>query len=249
MKPSMLVCAIALPLWVTIVYAAPISPGEQLDFSVPGTASVYEVFGHKGNPGGDIPGRASSSAIRIDFTPGPRNRFVFSVTGLAGCCAPEPASYPPDGGRRPSAVVAGANGLSDVAGNTALGLLGAFTTSADPSISAAPRHRWWDGEAPTSSAPLLHQTFYIGDGRSGYDDLLGSTLLFAAPADASRLYLGVADALYFGGLPGFYGDNPGSYSVRATLLQQVVAEPSHRALAGLVFAALIALRIARRLEE
>ena len=247
MESSRLFCAAACWLTASMAGAAAIEPGEPLDLTVPGTASLYEIFGHKGDPGGDLPGQTSSPAVQLDFTPGLKNRFVFSVTGLAGCCAPEPASYPPDGGRRPEALVGGANGLSDAAGDTALGLLGAFTTSADPAVRPAPPTRSWDADAPRSLAPTLHQTFYIGDGRSGYDDTVGSALLFTAPPEASRLYLGLADALSFGGPPGFYGDNPGSYSVRALLVQQAVAEPSPRALTGLVFAALVmALGVRRR---
>jgi hypothetical protein len=249
MGSSPLLCAVAAALTATMAGAAAITPDEPVDLIVPGTASLYEIFGHKGDPGGELPGQASSPAAQLDFTPGPRNRFAFSVTGRAGCCAPEPASYPPDGGRRPDALVAGANGLSDAAGDTALGLLGAFTSSADPAISPAPATRPWDADAPRSLAPLLQQTFYIGDGRSGYDDTVGSTLLFTAPPDASRLYLGLADALRWGGPPGFYGDNPGSYSVRTLLVQQAVAEPSVHALTVLVFAALVAALRVRRSKD
>jgi hypothetical protein len=56
----------------------------------------------------------------------------------------------------------------------------------------------------------------------------------------------LADALSFGGPPGFYGDNPGSYSVRTLLAQQEVAEPAAHALTGLIIAALVAALRARR---
>jgi hypothetical protein len=148
MKWPRLFCGVATALGASGASAAAIVPGEPLDLIVPGTASLYEIFEHKGDPGGELPGQTSSPAVQLDFTPGLKNRFAFSVAGLAGCCAPEPASYPPDGGRRLRGGVGGANGLSDAAGDTALGLLGAFTTTADPAVRPAPPTRSWDADSP-----------------------------------------------------------------------------------------------------
>jgi hypothetical protein len=59
-------------------------------------------------------------------------------------------------------------------------------------------------------SPLLGQVFYIGDGvTSG-----GAFQTFIAPTGATRLFLGIPDGFGFGGAPGAYDDNDGSYRVR-----------------------------------
>ncbi len=45
----------------------------------------------------------------------------------------------------------------------------------------------------------------------------GVVLQFTAPATATRLYLGVADALGFAAQTGWYSDNTGSYEFSASL--------------------------------
>jgi len=64
--------------------------------------------------------------------------------------------------------------------------------------------------------PALRQVFFIGDGMAG----IGEFQVFHAPDNATRLYLGIADAWNFGwpggGQPGYYFDNTGSISVTVT---------------------------------
>ncbi|MFN5768656.1 MAG: PEP-CTERM sorting domain-containing protein, partial [Pirellulaceae bacterium] len=52
--------------------------------------------------------------------------------------------------------------------------------------------------------------FYIGDGITS----AGVIQTFYAPAGATRLFLGIPDGFGFGGAPGAYDDNDGSYGIR-----------------------------------
>lgn len=222
--------------------AAPIAPGETLPATVAGSAAVYQIFGHPGNPGGDY--GPASDAVLFQFAAGAGNVFTFTASGLVSCCSNAP-NTPPDGGFSGTSIL-GANGLSNVAGNTQLPLLGVFTTDTDPFGSAAPAGLSWDANIPVSLSPLLQQVFYIGDGRTGYQDAAGSLLQFTAPASATRLYLGVADAYGFNGTTGYYNDNLGSYAVTASLA--AVPEPEAYALlsSGLALLGIMARRRARR---
>lgn len=82
-----------------------------------------------------------------------------------------------------------------------------------------------------SLTPLLGQVFYIGDGvTSG-----GEFQTFIAPTGATRLFLGIPDGFGFGGAPGAYDDNDGSYQVRIGINQipSAVPEPSTLIAAGI----------------
>jgi hypothetical protein len=61
-----------------------------------------------------------------------------------------------------------------------------------------------------SITPLLGQIFYIGDGKTAGGDFQS----FIAPTGATRLFFGIPDGFNFGGAPGAYDDNDGSYRVR-----------------------------------
>jgi hypothetical protein len=58
-------------------------------------------------------------------------------------------------------------------------------------------------------APSLGQLFFLGDGRT-VDERLQR---FDIPRGATRLYLGIADAWGFRGLPGFYDENYGRFRI------------------------------------
>lgn len=217
------------------------SGGTLSSISIAGSTSIYDVFGHAGDSGGDY--GPDTPATEITFNPGAGNVFTFSASGLINCCSGTP-NEPADGGSG-SSNITGANGLSSISGNSINPLVGVFTTDTDPFGSTAPAALNYDATAPTSLAPALDQVFYIGDGKSGDNDASGTPLTFTAPANATRLYLGIIDAYSFGGVTGYYHDNTGSFSVDATLTP-AVPEPqtwSLMALGGLVTA--WALRRAR----
>jgi hypothetical protein len=209
-------------------YGASIAPGQTISgITVAGQTSVYDIFGHAGDPGGDY--GPDLPAILTTFAAGANNVFTFTATGLVSCCSDTP-NIPPDGANSAMNIV-GANGLSGLIGNEHIPLVGVFTTNTDPSGGSPPATLTFDASNPTSLAPLLNQVFYIGDGRSGYMDPSGTLLTFTAPASATRLYLGVIDAFGFGGVTGYYNDNLGAFTAAVTLQSvSAVPEPSQVAL-------------------
>jgi len=174
---------------------------------VPGTASIYQVFGVSGSALND-----AANAELIPFSPGANNVFTFSVSGtISNCCT----QRGPDGELGASGSVVGVNGLSNVQGNSGLPLLGVFLTDTTPVGGTAPAALPYDANNPTSLAPVIGQIFYIGDGRAGLANASGAVLTFTAPPNATRLYVGMADG-FDGQPPTMYGDNSGSFTVHAT---------------------------------
>lgn len=94
-----------------------------------------------------------------------------------------------------------------------------------------------------SLSPQLRQVFYIGDGVTSGGDFH----TFIAPAGATRLFLGIPDGFGFGGAPGAYDDNDGSYRVRIGVNEvPTVPEPSTVAMMVAGLAAAFAARLCRR---
>src|SRR5262249_40083407 len=58
-------------------------------------------------------------------------------------------------------------------------------------------------------SPALGQTFFIGDGLTPG----GDHQVFHVPTGATRLALGFADGFAFTGMPGFYDDNGGAFTL------------------------------------
>ena len=190
-----------------------ISGGQTQTETVLGTASIYHVFGHAGGNGSAGP---DTAADLLTFTAGAGNVFSFTATGEIGCCGGLNPGFTPDGAGGGTNIT-GRNGLSNISGNSLIPLVGVFTTDTDPFGGAAPAALAFNAGSPTSLSPLLNQVFYIGDGLTGYNNASGSSLSFTAPTTATRLYLGVIDANGFNGPTDFYGDNPGSFTVNASL--------------------------------
>lgn len=84
-------------------------------------------------------------------------------------------------------------------------------------------------------SPGLGQVFYIGDGITGGGDFQE----FTAPVGATRLFLGIPDGFGFGGAPGAYDDNDGSYRIRIGINEvPTVPEPASTFLMALGLGAL-----------
>lgn len=91
-----------------------------------------------------------------------------------------------------------------------------------------------------SLSPELGQVFYIGDGINAASVLQQ----FIAPVGATRLFFGIPDGFGFGGGPGAYDDNDGSYQIRVGVNEvPVLPVPGGLALLG---AAAGAFAIGRR---
>jgi hypothetical protein len=174
------------------------------------------VFGNSGSARND-----ATNAELVTFAAGLGNIFSFSAsgsilnTGGGSLRGPDGLYYPA------GLTIAGINGLSSATGNSALPLMGVFLNEANPLGSSAPSALPYDAQSPTSLAPSIGQVFYIGDGRTGFENASGATLSFTAPQNATRLYLGIADGFPPSG-PDLYGDNTGTFSVTLT---QAVPEP------------------------
>lgn len=94
-----------------------------------------------------------------------------------------------------------------------------------------------------SLSPSLGQVFYIGDGRSAANTFQE----FIAPTGATRLFLGIPDGFGFGGAPGAYDDNDGSYSVRIGINQvPTIPEPTSMLLMALGLAGVLCAGRQRR---
>lgn len=208
-----------------------ITSGGSAAFSVPGSTSLYQVFGHSGSTVG-----TATDAPWFSFT-GPA-MFTFSgVSGGLNCCGNGGDLATPEGGNwlGPASTITGINGISDAFGNTQLPLVAMFGTDTDPFGSAAPAALApWDANNPQSLAPGLWQVFFVGDGLTGFANASGTALSFTAPAGATRLYVGFVDAGNFNGVSAWYHDNPGAVS--GTVNMAAVPEPGAASLlaAGLV---------------
>jgi len=101
-------------------------------------------------------------------------------------------------------------------------LAGVFTGAALPS-DPAPAILDFSSTALTRSftslSPLLHQTFYIGDGLTGEGS--GSTQTFHVPDGATHFHLGFMDGSYFVGGPDYYDNNSGSFAATFTVTSSV----------------------------
>lgn len=118
--------------------------------------------------------------------------------------------------------VASYGGISGVISPYRYSLYGVFLTNSEASDAAPARLNFTTGSSTafTSLAPLIGQTFFIGDGLTGSGS--GSTQMFYVPDTATRLFLGFVDNYNDGSGPGAFDDNGGSF----TVTYAVTPEPS-----------------------
>jgi hypothetical protein len=108
-------------------------------------------------------------------------------------------------------------------------LVGVFLDDTEPVAGTEPvRLSFASPENFTTLSPLLRQTFLIGDGNA---DSGGAVQSFVAPAGATRLFFGFADAPNYTGLTGAFQDNSGR-SVTVTFADPVVVGPPVAAVAA-----------------
>jgi hypothetical protein len=109
-------------------------------------------------------------------------------------------------------------------------LVGVFLNDLNPENATPPSTINFNAPRATSLkmlSPALGQVFFIGDGltRTG----TGTIQTFQAPSGATRLFLGVPDAINASGPPGAYDDNSGAFTITVSV---VVPEPCSLVLLG-----------------
>ncbi len=137
------------------------------------------------------------------------------------------------------------NGISGILANRFQFLAGVFLDDAEPVEGQQPDRldfRAFGTDFATLS-PLMHQSFFIGDGRTH----LGDIQQFNVPDGATRLFLGFLDSDRFGWpqggtLPYAYHDNTGALTVTVS----AVPEPNILLLGYIAAPTFLAFRRQRR---
>lgn len=209
--------------------------------SVPATTNIF-----KASPTGGGDGIAPVGTV---FAPGSGLLLTFSsITGLANCCSGTPNAEPDGTTGRIDSTNTNVSSSGGISGMAALGrqlfLAGLFVDSTSLPGGSAPAGLSYGGAGIgydlSSYAPLLNQTFYIGDGLTGTGS--GSVQSFVVPAGADTLFLGFLDSFGFVGVPSFYNDNRGQFEVTFTIASAtVVPLPAALPLGVTALAGLVAL--------
>lgn len=155
--------------------------------------------------------RAPSLGLRAAQT------VVFpSVRGSVNCCSGAPANWNgPSGGRSYSTNINSNNGVSGITHkNLELFLVGVFIGASPCSGTGPERLDVTNAINHADTAPLLCQTFYIGNGKTA----AGALIRVHVPNGATRLVLGFADAFAFSGDPSYYDDNKGFLIARVRVM-------------------------------
>jgi hypothetical protein len=205
--------------------------------TVESTSSIYAV-------GGSVSGAGDGATLATAVPVVGGQTVSVSASGDLTCCffLSNPSYYGgADGIRRsPYLTTSGlpVNGLSQISGNSFMGLMGVFGDGTDPRGNSSPSGLTFNADSPSSRAPLLWQVFYVGDGHEGYENSNGGLLTFMAPEGATVLYLGFSDQ-DVSGPPCCYPDNRGHLNV------EVSAVPAPAA-CWMLLSGLPAFRIMRR---
>ncbi len=212
-------------------------------FGVPTVAEIYSAGNASGSFGGTAPvvlGVTGGQALNIAAT-GSVNFDIYVANNYI---------FSPDGNNAfyHDSVIPNSlgNGISGYRGPTAA-LVGVFVADNNP--ASAPATLDFNAAGATdfaSISPLLGQIFFIGDGSSS-----GVAQSFIAPAGATKLYFGYADALECGAIridqSNFQGSSPNYYNDNDTVgLQVTTSVPEPVGVLGLVVAGLGMARSRRR---
>lgn len=179
-------------------------------------------------------GRTTLFPVGVDLLPGDDRWIEFpSVTGSVKAGPGWPVVGPDGGSVGPGGTygtnIFDFNGISGILANRFLFLAGVFLTDDAPLIDTAPVRLDFRSSAIgidfQDLTPVIHQSFFIGDGRTS----TGELQRFYVPEEATRLFLGFIDSDRFGWpdggrLPSAYWDNTGS--LQAALEVRSVPEPS-----------------------
>ena len=137
-------------------------------------------------------------------------RFIFRATGGVDYYGDPHGKTGPDGAPETESYIVALEGISGYSGPHG-SLVGVFLDAANPR-DHTPSDPLENNTSFPALSPALGQVFFIGDGLTGTG--VGTPQTFYAPPGATRLFLGIADAAGFGGGPGWYDDNYGSFWVQ-----------------------------------
>lgn len=228
--------------------AAALAPASSqgVPLTVDARANIFAA-GQGAVPGGDgflPPGFALPSGTNriLSFT---------GVTGLVDCVPIFSPRFGPDGSNctgSAGTLILPANGIAGIRHDSRqMFLTGVFLDDTVPADPSPPSLMFVGPGASTFTElfPDLRQSFFIGDGLLGTGS--GAQQLFYVPDDATRLFLGFADAFGFGtpfnnivGLPpSSYLDNSGTISGSFSVSGAAIPEPSSGSLVGIAIALLV----------
>jgi hypothetical protein len=197
--------ALSTPSPSPIPAACPPATGAEPDACqiVLGTANIFGA-GHDRPP---APGGGGAGTPPTMWSI-PAGMTKMTVTGATGIVKPI-AMFPDDNGA--SGDLAGPTDVESYGGisgivqnNNGMFLVGVFVTDVPPA-GEGPERLNFSGQMDFEElAPLVGQTFFIGD---------GAGRRYIVPSGASRLFLGFADAYLYIGPPGWYDNNRGQLAV------------------------------------
>jgi hypothetical protein len=185
-------------------------------------------------------GGAGLTPTGIALTAGTGRVLSLSAFGSSFFCS---ASFclaaTPDGPAAGNSNIFGMGGIGGIQAPTS-GFLAALFLGPTLSASTPAQNVITDLDA-LSYAPGIGQVFFVGNGSTAADVMQQ----FLVPDGATHLYFGIADAFIFSGLPDFYDDNLGTYTIEYAVngTPTTVPEPTTAALLSL---GLVAFGVARR---
>jgi hypothetical protein len=181
---------------------------------LPASANIFGA-GHARlpNPGG---GGAGTPPLRFDVAPG-ATFGVSHASGTLSCCSGMFPNGPDGRALLPPCEQGNITSTAGIAGvidrDRVLFVAGVFLDDTEPTDPPPPRRDAFTDESSLDVSPDLRQVFFVGDGVASS----GAPQRFHAPAGATRLYLGFADAQCFTGAPGHYDDNVGVVALTLAL--------------------------------
>jgi PEP-CTERM motif-containing protein len=195
----------------------------------------------------------AGQTVRFAVTPSPLTCGV-GPCASAGTGDGAALSFPTGAQTGTDITALGTNGISGIKfTGREMFLVGVFLDSSTPTGGGPFTPTFvstggtFNADTDTSFAAFFTgQVFFIGDGRTGFNNSGGTVQTWAVPTNATRLFLGFADAFdNFVGPWGAYGDNTGSLSVTVSVQNPIgapVPEPNTIMLMGVVLVGLAYFR-------